>query len=456
MAIATEKLNDLNLLVKIELNPEEYKPAVDKSVKDYSRKVNLKGFRAGMVPAGVVKKMFGKEILAEQLNTLVNESLTNYIKEQELRILGDPLPKPSDEEQNLDINANTPYHFTFELGIQPDVDLNFLDKQPTLTRNPIKVDEALLDKEVSHTQKRYGTVSNPGKVEDPEHDVLQVLLEELDENGDVKEGGVQNEPAIPLDTFSGKSLLKQLKEAKVGDVVELGDIYKNLDLSQEEVQEKILELGEAAAHAGKRFRMTIKGITHVIPAPVDQKLFDKIYGEGNVTTEAEFRQKLKEELELLFESYTNRHLDNEITKYLTENVKVELPEDFLKRWLQYTNENKLADEELEEEFDPFVRNLKWTLIVNKVVSDNHIHVHKEDIEAHTQAMIAREYGFTADDEMGKHYLNELTTHFLKNKEHVERVYDQLRDRKVYEVLRTKFSYKDKPVTFEQFKELNKS
>lgn len=451
MAVEKEQLGDLNLLVKVEVPPSEYQPEVNKSIKDYAKKVQLKGFRAGKVPPGVVKKMYGQSILAEELNKLVNNHLTSYIRDEELNVLGEPLPKMEEDDQQLDINAETTYTFSFEVGLQPDVDLSLLDKKPSLTQYPIKIDDELIDKEVEHMQKRFGKMTNPETVVDEEEDVLYVSLEELDKDGEVKEEGWSNDPAIAFDQFKGKNLRKQLASAKKGDTFTI-NLFKSIDKSKEEIRDDILNLKDNDLEVGDTFQLTVKNVNHTEKMEVGQELFDKVYGEGNIESEEAFREKIKEELGQMLESYTTQRLNNDIQKYLLDKVEANFPEDFLKRWLQYSNDGNVTEEDLEKEFEPFLRNLKWTLIVNKVMEANDIHVHREDIEARTRDMIKAEYGFSDDDPTGKEYLDQLVGHFMQNKEHVERLYDQMRDIKVFEVLREKFTLKDKPTTFDTFKE----
>ncbi len=451
MAVEKEQLGELNLLVKVEVPPSEYQPEVNKSIKDYAKKVQLKGFRAGKVPPGVVKKMYGQSILAEELNKLVNNHLTSYIRDEELNVLGEPLPKMEEDDQQLDINAETTYTFSFEVGLQPDVDLSPLDKKPALTQYPIKIDDELIDKEVEHMQKRFGKMTNPETVVDEEEDVLYVSLEELDKDGEVKEEGWSNDPAIAFDQFKGKTLRKQLAAAKKGDTFTI-NLFKSIDKSKEEIRDDILNLKDSDLEVGDTFRLTVKNVNHTEKMEVGQELFDKVYGEGNIESEEAFREKIKEELGQMLESYTTQRLNNDIQKYLLDKVEANFPEDFLKRWLQYSNDGNVTEEDLEKEFEPFLRNLKWTLIVNKVMEANDIHVHREDIEARTRDMIKAEYGFSDDDPTGKEYLDQLVGHFMQNKEHVERIYDQMRDIKVFEVLREKFTLKDKPTTFDKFKE----
>lgn len=450
MAVEQEQLGNQNLLIKVKVAPEAYQAEVTKSIKDYSKKIQLKGFRAGKVPSGVVKKMYGQSILAEELNKLVNQLLTNYIRDEKLNVLGEPLPKLEEVEQELDINADTTYEFAFELGLQPAVDLSLLEKKPTLTRYPIKIDADLVNKEMEHMQKRFGTMTNPATVIDEKEDVLYVSLEELDKTGQVKEDGWKNDPTIPFDQFKGKTLRKQLASATQGDTFDI-PIYKSIDKDKEEVRDDILNLKDSDLEVGDQFRMTLKNINHTEKMEVGQELFDKVYGEGNIESEEAFREKIKDELGQMLESYTIQRLNNDIQKYLLDKVEATFPEDFLKRWLQYSNEGNVTEEDLNKEFDPFLRNLKWTLIVNKVMEANDIHVHREDIEARTRDMIKAEYGFSDADEMGKQYLDQLVEHFMQNKEHVERTYDQLRDIKVFEVLRETFTLKDKAVTFDTFK-----
>lgn len=454
MAVIKENLSELNVLLKVQVAPDEYMPEVQKTIKDYAKKIQLKGFRAGKVPPGVVKKMYGQSILAEELNKLVNSSLTEYIKEEKLKVLGEPLPK-TDNEQTLDLNGETTFEFTFELGLQPEVDLLFLEKAPSITKYPIKVEDELIDKEIEHMRQRFGTVTQPEQVEDPEKDVLSVMLEELDADGQPKEDGWTNTPTIALTDFEGKTLKKQLQKAKQGDAFDIS-LQKNLSISPEEIRNEVLNLKDSDLEVGDHFRMTIQGINHTEPMEIGQALFDKVYGEDEVTSEEDFREKIREELGQMLESYTTQKLNNDIQKFLLDKVSVQFPEDFLKRWLQYSNEETVNEEDLEKEFEPFLRNLTWTLIVNKVMEKYDIHIHREDIEQRTRDVIKAEYGFSEDDETGKHYLDELVKHFMQNEEHVERTFDQLRDIKVFEQLHSLFTYKEKPVTFDKFKELNEA
>lgn len=452
MAITTEQLTDLNLLVKVQVTPDQYKPEVDKSIKSYARKVTIKGFRPGNVPAGIVKKMFGASLLAEELNKLVNKSIQDYIQDNKLSILGDPLPQ-TDMNQDIDLSGDTTYEFTFELGLAPNVSLALLDSKPTLPKHVITVDDTLLQQEIEHMQSRYGKVSNPETMKD-DKDVFLVSLAELDEDGNLKEGGWKNEPAIPFEDFTGDTITKQLRQAKAGDSFDviLADV---LNKDAEEIHHKILDIPNHDIHPGSAWRMTIKGINHSEPAEINQELFDKVYGEGNVEGEEAFREKVREELGVLLNNYTTQKLHNDIQRYLIENMAIQLPEDFLKRWLQYSSEKDVSEEDMLQELPTFFTNLKWTLISNRVMEDADIQVNREELEQHIRDIIRMEYGFTDNDEMGAHYLNELTKHFMGNKEYVEKTFEQIRNRKVFVALEEKFTLEDKMVTFDQFKELNK-
>lgn len=448
MSIAKEQISDLNWKITVQVPSEDYKPKVDSSVKDYSKKINLKGFRAGKVPAGIVKKMYGKEILAEELNKLVNDSLTGYLKDEDLKILGDPLPITKDD-QSLDLETGKTYEFEFELGLQPDFDLSPLSKKPSLTKHVIKVTDEMVNDEVENLQRRYGKMTNPAKIED-DKDALYVKLEELDNEGNVKEDGATNDPAIPVDLFKGK-VAKKAKELQKGDTLDI-DIFKSFDKEKKETLKHLLNIEDEEAEVGSMFRMTVQNINHLVPAELDEEFFAKVYGE-DVKTEEAFRGKIREELENLMGTYSDQQLHNDMIEWLLEKIDMDLPEDFLKRWLKFSNKEELTDEQLEKEFTPFLNNLKWTLVVNRISEDRGIHVHKEDIEQRTKELIKMEYGLQEEDETGAHYLKELTSHLMQNQEHVQKVYEQLRDNRVFASLRDEFTLKDKSISFDKFKEL---
>ena len=445
MNITKEDIGDLNVLVKINVASDDYMPKVESTIKDYSKKVQIKGFRKGKVPPGVIKKMYGPEIVAEELNKLVNENLSNYLRDNNLQILGDPLPK-SGGLTHIDVNNPRDEEFIYELGLQPEFSIPAVAEKAEVTKYAIQVDETLVQDEVERLRKRYGKMTNPEDIQD--EDTLYVLLEELDENGNVKEDGIKNAPAMPLEVFKSETA-DRLKKLKKGESIDI-DLFNVIERDNETIKNRFLNLEKGkVGDIGGQFRLTLKNVNRTEKADINQDFFNKIYGEGNVNSEEEFKTKIREELSEIMKTNADRKLNNDIVEKLINETAVPLPDDFLKRWLKRTNEN-LSDEEIENEYEPFVRNLKWSLIVNKVLADANINIERTDIEDRTKELIKMEYGLSGEDEGTQAYLGEFMTHLMKNEEHVKKVYENVRDQKIFEYLKENLTVKEEPVSYDEF------
>jgi trigger factor len=450
VSISKETISDQNLVLNIDLTKDDYMPVVNKSIKDYSKKVTLKGFRTGKVPFGIVKKMYGREILAEELQKMINQQLSDFIKDNELSIIGDPLPK-MDEKQEMDISDEKTYHFSYELGLQPEIDLGYLEKKPSINKYVIDIDDALLNDEINQMQKRFGKMTNPEIIESDEA-TLYVELTELDETGNEKPEGLKNTLAIPFTDFKGKKLTGHLKKLKKEESLNI-DLFKSFEKERNNILHDYFNLHDFEIDVNPTFQLTLKNINHTIEAEVNQELFDKVYGEGNVTSEEEFRNKIKDEMGVMLNNYSLQKLNNDILKDVIEKIEMTFPEDFLKRWMKFTSEKELTGEQIEEDFEPFLRNLRWTLTVNKIMKEQNINVLREDIEKRTGELIKMEYGISAEDEQYETYVNEMIQKFMQNEEHVNKVFENLRDQKVFAYLQPLYDIKDKSISFEKFKDL---
>lgn len=448
MNISTEKIDNLNMTVTVSLEAEDYSEKVNAAMKDYSKKANIKGFRKGMVPVGVIKKMYGKELLAEELNKLVNEHLGMYLKEEKIKILGDPMPK-LDQLLQLDIDSSNTYDFTFELGLQPIFDLNLENKKLRLTKYKIKTDDKLIDEEIERLQKNFGKMSNPDTLE--EDDILYVELSENMKNEG--EEGIKHHASIPLSEFKPARLKKEIMAMKKGESKVI-NLLKSLDTDRATIAGKYLHVDEEKLEsAGKEFTLKLENINRIEKAELNQEMIDKVYGPGNVVGEKEFRQKIGEELEAVLDNSSKRKLNTEIVGKMLDEIHMDLPEEFLKKWLMATNEQELTQEDLDNEFEPFLRNLKWSLIVNKIMETNEIQVSREEVESRTREMVKMEYGFDETDETGKKYLDELVGHVMTNQEHVKNTFDNIRDQKVFDYLQANLPMKTKEISFNEFKAL---
>lgn len=446
MDIQQEKVDELNAVLKIKLAPEDYKPQVDKALKQYKKQVNMPGFRPGMVPMSVVRKQYGKSVLAEEINKVLSESIQKHIEEKELNILGNPLPKETDQVEG-DWDDPQEFKFEYDLALAPDFEIK-LSAKDKFTYHKIKIDKKLIDQQVSDLAKRYGKMSEPK--ESGEKDMLMGQFVELDKKDEIKEGGIMKDATISVEFVEDKATKKKLTGLKVGDEVVVDphkvskghdDLAKMLEISHEQVHD-----------INTNFRFKVTEIKRLEPAEVNQELFDKIYGEGEVKSEEEFRKKVAADLEKTFENDQKRLLQRDITKKLIDKFDPTLPDEFLKRWIKVANEKPLTDEQIEEDYPNYSRSLKWQLIENKIIKENDLKVEPEEAVNHVKKMMAEQYaqyGLPADEEQ----LNMVAQQALSNKEESQRIFENLYEEKVIEAIKEKVKVDEKEVSMDKFIEM---
>ncbi len=446
--ITQENIDAQNATVKIQLSTQDYEPLVSESLKKLSKKADVKGFRKGMVPVGHIKKLYGNEVLADELNNLINKELTKYLSDNKIEILGSPIPKLDDGQQELDINAQKEYQFSYDLGLHPHFEVSALSSDTKVSQYTLKIDEQAIDKEVERLRKRLGEMTNPedGVVKE---DVLFVKFQELDETGNVKEGGVENSIAVPLEKFT-EQVAAQWLGKKPNDYLDV-ELMKALDADEEQIVHTYLKLHDHR-HLNKTFRAHLVKINRPIPAEVNQALFDKVFGEGAVKSLEEFRGKLKGEIEKIYAKETEHLLNRDIVNAFIENTNVNLPDAFLKRWIQVSSEKPVTMEQVEHDYNGFAKNLKWTLIVNKIKKENNLEVTADEMKAHSIRVLGDYYGFPDNEESNK-MLGAIADDMLKKEEHVKRTYEELADKKAIDFIKTKITLVPKEVTVEEFGKL---
>lgn len=444
-SVKHEPISGQTSRLRITVIPGDYKKEVDDKVKEYARKANINGFRRGMVPVGVIKRMFGDQIMAEALSRVVNTGINDYLKETGLQILGDPIPDESIRPQ-LDIHVDKDYEFAYEVGLQPEVDLATVFAQSKLTRYIVKADDEMIDKEVERLRERHGDVTGAEAV--AETDIIHVHLTEL-EALVPKKGGLHEHAAFWFRDLTTDAQ-KQFLGKGVNDEVDV-DIFKIIDQPEERIREKILHLKDPGIEVGRMFRIRIGSISRTQKAEMGQKLFDASYGEGAVTSEFDFRERVSQELRSALEQGTLMRLESDIFEYLVAKTPMELPEDFLRRWLVHQH-SELDEAGLAEEFSPFIRNLRWNLIVNKIMSANGIQVTKEEIAQYMRELVLRKYGLIDDSEEARHELEHTVEHMMEDEDRVKRTYESIRDNKIFAFLRQAMKIEEKVVSFEEFKQ----
>jgi len=445
MNISQENIDNLNAVINIELTPDDYKSQVDSAIKSQAKQAKLPGFRPGMVPASHIRRTYGKAILIDEINKIVGDSLNNFLTENKLEILGQPLPK-EDPAKEYAWDFTEDYKFQYEIGLAPKVEIPFTDKD-TLTEYVIKADEETLNSRVSNLRKSYGKRSNPEVSE--ENDVLYGTLKQVDDKGEAVEDGIVKSTSLRTDIIDDKKIKKSLVGLKKDDTVTI-DLKKAYDSS---TVAKLLDIEEDKVEAiDSPFQLTIENINRLEEADLDQEFFDKIYGEGEVTTEEDFRARVTKEIEDMFVQNADQKLQNDLYTLGMDRVKAEFPDEFLKRWLKATNE-KLSDEEIAEGYDDFVKNLKWTLIENKIITDNELEIKYEEVVATAKERLTAQLRMYGQQEMPDEQLNQYAMQLLQDKEQANRLFEEVKALKVFDYLKNLVKIEKKDIPYNDFIEL---
>ncbi|SDL80927.1 trigger factor [Daejeonella rubra] len=447
MNITQDKIDNLNSVLTVKINPEDYKERVEKAIKAQAKKAKLPGFRPGMVPAAHIKKMYGKSILVDEVNNILNDTLSNYITDNKLEVLGQPLPKIDDSKEfNWDFTDN--FEFVYELGLAPEFDLEFTSKDK-LVNYQVKVDPETLASRITNLRKSYGKMSNPDVSADD--DVLYADLKQLSADGSVFEGGISATASVRLDQVSDTKIKKSLIGLKKEDIVDV-DLQKAFD-GNATIIAKVLNISEEDAQDLKsKFQLTVKNINRLEEGDLNQEFFDKIFGVDVVKTEEEFKEKIREELESMMVQNADQKLQADMLQFGLDKVKLSLPDEFLKRWLKATNE-KLSDEELEQGYEDFARNLRWTLIENKIIKDNKLEIKYEEVFAAAKNRLDSQFRMYSPQPLSEEQLGQYTAQFLQNKENANRIFEEVKAQHVFEYLKGVITLDKKEIQYDKFLEL---
>ncbi len=447
MNITRENIDDLNAVLKVEISKPDYEEKVETLLKDYRKKANIKGFRPGMVPIGLVKKMYGKVVQIDEINKLVTESIQKYISDEKIEILGDPLPKP-DENEKTDFDTQVDFTFSFELGLTPPFEIK-LSKKNKVNFHEITIDEKMKKDYLDNYTRRYGELKQAESIE--EKDVIKGRIEAVDTDGNpVAEGPLAEDTSMGIDIIKDEDVKKQFIGKKVSDPVDF-DIKKAFP-NDSEVAGILRKKKEEVENVSGNFRFTVNEISRFHPAEVGQELFDKIYGEGVVTGEEEFMNKLEAEIALNLKRESDYKLLLDIKALALEKTEFSLPEEFLKKWLLRVNE-KTTQEQIESEFDQFRKDLKWQLIRNKIARENEVKISEEELIKEAENITRyqfQQYGlYYITDEQLTNYAKET----LKREDDAKRIADKILEEKVIGILKELLKIENKSLTVEEFNKL---
>jgi trigger factor len=449
MKITRDNIDELNAVVKVVIEKSDYEQKVDNILKDYRKKARIDGFRPGMVPIGIIRKMFGKSVIAEEVNKVLEESLHEYFTKENITVLGDPLPH-EDKEPEISWDTQTEFEFVFDIGIAPEFEAPVTAKEK-IPYYRIQIDEEARSQHIDRLISRFGSFKETQQVTGSE--MIKADLVQLDKDGQPAPEGVKVEDtSIYLEFVKDDQIRKKFKGLKTGDQLEL-DLHKafpnEVDLSAllKIDKDKLKEIRDD-------FRLTIKSVSVFEKPEINQELFDKIYGKDVVKSTEEFDQRVDKELTASMERESEYKFHLDVKDYYLKKFRRDLPAGFLKRWLLKVNEGKLTHEQLDKDFEQFTDDLKWQLIKSRITRENDIKITEEELRAfigiHIRMQFMQYYGIAdVPEETLASYVEES----LKNKSEIRRYSEKLIENKVFDLVKKNVKLDEKETTLEKFNKM---
>ncbi len=442
MNITKEQLDDLNAILQIEIAPEDYQEKLDGKLRELRRKANMPGFRPGMVPMGMIKKMYGQSALVEIIDKMTSEGLFGYIKDNNLDILGSPL---HNEEKNTqpEFTEGNRFNFFFDIAFNPAFDLNIEDIE--LNYYNIINEDSFIDEQIQKLRQRHGHTISPEIAE--EDDRLFGEFAEMNENNEIKENGITHKSSvIPKMLKTKKELFTGLKK---NDKVTF-DIYEVFDNNETEITYVLGVSKDKLEGISKNFCFTVEDVFRIEPHELNEEFYKKIFPYSDIKSFEEFTEELKKEYEKQNSNQADVKLINDIHKTLIEKVNIALPDNFLKRWILHNDEEgKLTKEKLEEDYSRYADSMKWQLIENKLVKTYNITVGDEDVTEYVMSWF-KKTGEDNEDEELRNRAKDFAAQIMKNKEEAKRMYDKIFDDKMMKLFKEKIKITTKEVNWEEF------
>lgn len=437
MNITREQRDGGISILKVVVNEADYGQAVEKQLRDYKRKANVPGFRPGMVPMGIVKKMYGKHVVAEQSYHLASNSVFEYLQKENIDYVGDVIP--SEEQGDFDFENNTEFEFVFEIGEAPKIELE-LSAKDKVTYSKIKVDKKMHGEYRSNYLRRYGRLIDVDKVEKDE--ALNVTLD----NGDMR----IEEAYVGLISMTDEER-KEWKGKKVGykTTVNINELYK-----KPEQRAAILSVKEDELESIKpEFELEITKIRRFADPELNEEFFKMAFPAGNVTSEEELDKFIDEEIERELKRECDFMFANQMRKFIIEKAGLQMPEEFLKRWLYVINEGKFSREEIEKDFAAFINMFTWNYLQKHFITEGDIKVTPEEAKAEAMSFAQMQFAQYGMPSAPADMLEGFAKQIMDNKEQLQKIYEKLFEEKVVEYLRGKIKVTEKAVSAEEFAKL---
>ena len=445
--VTQQEVAPLHKQFSITINKEDYLPQFEKSLKEYSKKANIPGFRKGMVPAGLIKKMYGSSLFTDEVLKTVDKEVFKFIEDEKLDIFAQPLPVDMNLGQ-LDVNNPNNYTFTFEVGMKPGFQLPDLAKEQ-VKRYKVNVTDEMLNEEIERLRTRYGNMTEPESVSGDEN-VLNVTFIETDASGNELDGGLRKDNSLLVKYFN-EAYRPGLIGKKKDDTIQL-TLDEAFDAKEKEWILNDLGIDSAS---GKHFKLLITKVGHVEPRELNEEFFTQLFPNDEVKTEEEFRERIKQELQKQWDAESRNQLHHSLYHVLLEHTNIDFPADFLKRWIKSQAEKgeEKTDEEVEKEFPAFLNQLKWSLITDKMVQENGIQVSQDDLRQFAKDQLLGYMGTSTLDEE-QQWVRDYIDRMMKDRKYVEDSYNRLQTQKIFDFAETKINAVETPVSKEEFIHLN--
>lgn len=448
MKISFENPDKVNGLLTLTVEEADYKENVEKTLKDYRKKANVPGFRPGMVPMGMIKRQFGTTAKVDEINKLLGEQIYKYVKDNNIQMLGEPLP--SDKQEPVDMEKEAPYTFMFDIAVAPEFKAE-LTGDDTIDYYTITVDDKIIDQQIDVFASRAGHYD---KVEDYQaNDMLKGDIRELDENGNTKEGGITVEGAVLMPEYIKVEDQKKLFDgAKLGDIITFNPkkAYPESDI---EVSSLLKMKKEEVADLTADFSYQITEISRYVKAEVNQELFDQVYGKDVIKDEKDFREKIAEGLKAQFAVDSDFKFIQDVRKYLVDKVgALTYPDALLKRIMLNNNKDK-GEEFVEKNYEQSIKELTWHLIKEQLVKANGIKIEDADIEETAKEAAKAQFAQYGMNNIPEEYIENYAKDMLKKREYIDSFVDRSIDRKLTEILKNVVKLENKTATLEEFNKM---
>lgn len=442
--ISRENISLLNDRLIVKVDQQDYLPGFEKELKQLSKQSNLPGFRKGMVPTGLIKKMDGPAIFTREVVKSVEKELNEYLKNEQLNLLKDPIPESSDSF-HIDMNKPEEYQFNFEIGLMPEIDVTPLNNSFHFTRYKIITDEKVVDEEVKRLQKSAGERKEKEEIIADE-DILKLQFQPADAKGTLIEGSQIKEESIILSYFSPeKNKFLIGKKAGFSEIIKLKDAFEEQEATWI-IKDWKLEPEQAA---DQYYQMTLQKIEEIIPKELSEDFYNEIYPGSEIKTEEEFRKRIKADDEAHWSHESDKRLDLDIFEKLVHETPVELPEEFLKKWLKQQGKEQKTEEEITQSFPQFEHDMRWGLISGKIMKDNQIDVSVEELKHNFRHRLSAYLGLNPHDENNEN-MEGFVNKMMENEKTVNETYSQILTAKLFDFLRSKAEIEEKEITASEF------